>query len=138
MGDPEAQAILPRMQNDFLELLLAVTENQLSTVKLEWKDQDCVCVVIASQGYPEEYEVGKRIAGLSAARENPDIHVFHAGTKHEDGHFVTAGGRVLNVVGCGKGIFEALSKTYHTVDKIFFDNMYYRKDIGHKAARIFQ
>jgi len=138
LGDPETQAILPRMKNDLLELLLAVTQNQLSAVKLEWKDEDCVCVVIASQGYPEEYETGKTIAGLSAARENPDIQVFHAGTKQEEGHFVTAGGRVLNVVGCGKGIFEALSKTYHAVDKIFFDNMYYRKDIGHKAARIFQ
>ena len=138
LGDPETQAILPRMKNDLLEIFLAVVENRLSAVKLEWRDEDCVCVVIASQGYPEEYEVGKRIAGLSSARENSDIQIFHAGTKQENGHLVTAGGRVLNVVGCGKGIFEALSKTYHAVDKIFFDNMYYRKDIGHKAARMFQ
>ncbi|MBI2094773.1 MAG: phosphoribosylamine--glycine ligase [Candidatus Omnitrophica bacterium] len=136
LGDPETQVLLPRLKNDLLEVLLAAAGGRLSEVKLEWKDEDCVCVVIASQGYPEEYETGKKIAGVSTARENPDIQVFHAGTKQKDGHLVTAGGRVLNVVGSGRGIFEALSKTYHAVDKLFFDKMYYRKDIGYKAASV--
>ncbi len=138
LGDPETQAILPRLKNDLLELMLATVNNSLSGVKLEWKDEDCVCVVIASQGYPEEYEVGKKIAGLASAKEHPEIHVFHAGTKRLGGDIVTAGGRVLNVVGSGRGMFEALSRTYEAVDKIFFDKMYYRKDIGHKAVRIFK
>ncbi len=136
LGDPETQVLLPRLKNDLLELLLAAVDERLSQVELEWKDEDCVCVVIASQGYPEEYEVGKKIVGISAAKEDSDIHIFHAGTKHRANDLVTAGGRVLNVVGCGRGMFEALSKTYHAVDKIFFDKMYYRKDIGHKAAKI--
>ncbi len=136
LGDPEAQVILPRLKNDFLELLLAATDGHLSDINLEWKDENCVSVVIASQGYPDEYEVGKRIAGIPTAKEDPEILIFHAGTKRENGDLVTAGGRVLNVVGCGRGIFEALSKTYQAVDKIFFDGMYYRKDIGHKAVRV--
>jgi phosphoribosylamine--glycine ligase len=138
LGDPETQAILPRLENDLLEILLAATEERLSSAKLLWKDEDCVCVVVASQGYPDEYEVGKKIAGVSIAKEDPAIHVFHAGTKRQNGDWVTAGGRVLNVVGTGRSIFEALSKTYNAVDKIFFEKMYYRKDIGHRAAKAVQ
>ena len=136
LGDPEAQVILPRLENDFLEVILATIEERLSSVDLKWKNENCVCVVLTSEGYPEEYEVGKRIAGLSSVKELPNVHVFHAGTKRQNGGLVTAGGRVLNVVGLGRGIFEALSRTYEAVEKIFFDNMYYRKDIGHKAAKV--
>ncbi len=136
LGDPEAQVILPRLENDLLEVILAALEERLSLIKLQWKDENCVCVVLTSEGYPDEYEVGKRIAGLSSVKELSSIHVFHAGTKRQNGDFVTAGGRVLNVVGLGRGIFEALSRTYEAVDKIFFESMYYRKDIGHKAAKV--
>ncbi len=136
LGDPETQVILPRLKNDLLEVLLAAADGKLADVKLEWKDEDCVCVVIASEGYPEAYEVGKRIAGIQTAKENADINVFHAGTKRQGDELLTAGGRVLNVVGCGRGIFEALSRTYNAVDKIFFDKMYYRKDIGYRATRV--
>ena len=136
LGDPETQAILPRMKNDLLEVMLATVEERLYSIKLEWKDEDCVCVVIASEGYPEPYETGKKISGISIAREDKDIQVFHAGTKRENGELVTSGGRVLNVVGSGRSFFEALSKTYNAVEKIFFDKMVYRKDIGHRAARI--
>ncbi len=135
LGDPEAQAILPRLENDLLELILSVVEGRLSGQELRWKDRDCVCVVIASGGYPENYESGKKISGISMAKEDPDIHIFHAGTKKVNGELVTAGGRVLNVVGCGNGIFEALSKTYQAVENIFFDKMVYRKDIGHRAKK---
>ncbi|HXV18870.1 MAG TPA: phosphoribosylamine--glycine ligase [Candidatus Omnitrophota bacterium] len=138
LGDPETQVILPRLKNDLLEVLLATVEERLGPVHLQWSEEDCVCVVIASEGYPEEYEVGKRIAGIAAAREDSHIHIFHSGTKTQEGHLVTAGGRVLGVSGSGRGIFEALSRTYTAVDKIFFDKMYYRKDIGHRAARIFR
>ena len=136
LGDPEAQVILPRLKNDLLEIFLAAVEGHLSQIKLEWRDEDCVCVVIASEGYPEAYDVGKKIAGLSTAKENPGIQVFHAGTKRQNGDLVTAGGRVLNVVGSGQGIFEALSRTYNAVDMIFFDKMSYRKDIGYRATRV--
>ncbi len=135
LGDPETQAILPRMKNDLLELLLAAVTESLAGVRLEWEDEDCVCVVIAAEGYPETAITGKKIRGISAARETPGIHVFHAATKKEGADIVSAGGRVLNVVGRGRGIFEALSKTYNAVDKIFFEKMVYRKDIGHRATR---
>ncbi len=136
LGDPETQVILPRLENDLLELILATVEERLSEVKLQWKDEDCVCVVIASEGYPDEYETDKKIAGISNARENPDIQVFHAGTKRVNGELFTSGGRVLNVVGSGRSIFEALSKTYSAVEKIFFDKMVYRKDIGSHAVKV--
>ncbi len=136
LGDPETQAILPRLENDFLELLLAAAEERLNEITLKWKDEDCVCVVIASEGYPEEYDTDKRIAGIPTAKEDPAIQVFHAGTKRVGGELYTAGGRVLNVVGSGRSIFEALSKTYNAVNHIFFEKMVYRKDIGHRAAKI--
>lgn len=136
LGDPETQAILPRLENDLLELIVAAAEERLPEITLRWKDEDCVCVVIASEGYPESYETDKKITGLAGAVENPDIHVFHAGTKRANGDLFTAGGRVLNVVGSGRGIFEALSKTYSAVEKIFFDKMIYRKDIGSRATKV--
>jgi phosphoribosylamine---glycine ligase len=136
LGDPETQAILPRLENDLLEILLAAVDGRLDQIQLKWKNEDCVCVVIASEGYPEEYETDKRIAGIGTAKEKGGIQVFHAGTKKKDGELVTAGGRVLGVVGSGRSIFEALSKTYEAVDKIFFEKMVYRKDIGHRAAKV--
>ncbi len=136
LGDPETQAILPRMKNDLLDVILAATAEGLAQIQFQWHEEDCVCVVVASHGYPEDYQVGKKISGLSSIKEDNNIHVFHAGTKRQNGDFLTAGGRVLNVVGSGRGIFEALSRTYSAVDKIFFDQMYYRKDIGYKAARV--
>ncbi|MBI4352824.1 MAG: phosphoribosylamine--glycine ligase, partial [Candidatus Omnitrophica bacterium] len=138
LGDPEAQVLLPRMKNDLLEVLFACVEGKLSTIRLEWKEETVVCVVIASGGYPADYEVDKKIAGLSMAKEEPGVLIFHAGTKRQNGELVTAGGRVLNVVGHGRGMFEALSRTYNAVNKIFFDKMYYRKDIGHRAVRVFR
>ena len=136
LGDPETQVILPRLKSDLLDIFLATVETRLSQVKPEWKDEHCVCVVIAAEGYPDSYEVGRKIAGLHTAKEQPNIQIFHAGTKRQNGDMVTAGGRVLNVVGSGRGIFEALSRAYSAVDMIFFDKMYYRKDIGYKATRV--
>ncbi len=137
LGDPETQVILPRMENDFLELIDLAMAGRLEEAKLKWLDEDCVCVVVVAQGYPEHYDTGKKISGLSIAKEKPGIQIFHAGTRSENAQIVTAGGRVLNVVGCSaRGIFEALSKSYEAVDKIYFDKMYFRKDIGHRATKV--
>jgi phosphoribosylamine---glycine ligase len=135
LGDPETQVILPRLKNDFLDLLDAAIDGRLSEVSLEWEDEDCVCVVIAAGGYPDAYESGARIAGIENARAIEGIQVFHAGTKRGSDGFVTAGGRVLNVVGSGRSLFEALSRTYSAVERIFFDKMHYRTDIGHRATK---
>ncbi len=135
-GDPETQAILPRMKSDIIEPIEAVIEGRLAPVKLDWDSRSCVCVVLASGGYPGKYEKGKRIAGLEEVRKIQDIVVFHAGTKRENaGGFVTNGGRVLGVVGLAGEIEETIRKTYGAVEKISFDGMRYRKDIGRRAVR---
>lgn len=135
-GDPETQAILPRIKSDFAEVLMAVAEGDLSGRKIEWDERECVSVVLASGGYPGSYEKGKEITGLEEATKAGAI-VFHAGTKLEGERVVTSGGRVLNVVGLGSDIREAIEKAYEGVDKIHFEGMHYRKDIAHRAlARI--
>lgn len=135
-GDPETQAILPRIKSDFAEVLMAVAEGDISGKTIEWDERECVCVVLASGGYPGSYEKGKEIRGLKEASRAGAI-VFHAGTKLEDGKIVTSGGRVLNIVGLGSDIREAIEKTYEGVSKINFEDMHYRKDIAHRAlARI--
>jgi phosphoribosylamine--glycine ligase len=135
-GDPETQAILPRMKSDLAELVMGVANGDLSGKTIEWDERECVCVVLASGGYPGNYEKGKRITGLKEAI-NEGALIFHAGTRLENGEPVTSGGRVLNVVGMGRGIKEAAANTYRAVSKIHFDGMHYRKDIGYRAiARI--
>jgi len=131
-GDPETQVILPRLRSDLAKLLLAAAEGDISGIEPEWDDRECVCVVISSGGYPGEYEKGKAIKGLSEAEEEGAT-VFHAGTRYEGDSLVTSGGRVLNVVGMGEDIKEAVANTYKAVEKIDFENMHYRKDIGHRA-----
>jgi phosphoribosylamine--glycine ligase len=135
-GDPETQVILPRMKSDLAELLMAAAKGDLSGRSVEWEEDECVCVVLASAGYPGGYEKGKKISGLKEAEEAGAV-VFHAGTKAENGEIYTSGGRVLNVVGKGRGIKEAVANTYKAVEKIHFEGMHYRKDIGYKAiARV--
>ncbi|MFA6350452.1 MAG: phosphoribosylamine--glycine ligase, partial [Candidatus Omnitrophota bacterium] len=140
-GDPETQAILPRLRSDIVEVMLAVAEGRLSAYQdLEWEAKACVCVVCASGGYPGEYQIDKEIIGLDEAGKLPDTVVFHAGTKRRTKYegrrtIVTSGGRVLGVTGCGLTIKEAINKTYQTVGKIKFDGMHYRKDIGYRALR---
>lgn len=135
LGDPETQVILPRLKSDLLDVLDKAVAGRLGEMELEWSEEDCVCVVIVAEGYPGDYETGKKISGLSEASRQTDIQIFHAGTRAQEGAVWTAGGRVLNVVGRGRGILEALSSTYGAVDKIFFERMYYRKDIAHRATR---
>jgi phosphoribosylamine--glycine ligase len=134
-GDPEAQALLVRMKSDIVPIMLATVSGKLDTVGLEWYPQASVCVVIASGGYPGNYIKGKEITGLDLLKNQKDIHVFHAGTKFENGKIVTDGGRVLNVVASGDGIRETQKKVYDAVSKISFEGAYYRKDIANKAIK---
>lgn len=136
-GDPETQAIIPRLKSDLVEIMLATANKSLSKVsragELVWDARACVCVVCASKGYPGDYEKGKEISGLGQAAEMQDIVVFHAGTKKEGSKILTSGGRVLGVTGLGNTIKEAIDKTYKAVEKINFEGMQYRRDIGSKA-----
>jgi len=134
-GDPEAQAVLPRMNNDIVELMLASCEGRVDTVELEWDKRSCVCVVISSGGYPGEYEKGKEISGLEKAEKMTDTFVFHAGTKKEGKKIVTSGGRVLGVTSLGNGIDGAIERVYKAVDKIDFERCFFRRDIGSKAFK---
>lgn len=144
-GDPETQAVLPRLKSDILEAMLATSEEKLSKVRklggLKWDNRSCVCVVCASGGYPGNYEKGKEILGLEEAAKMEELVVFHAATKElrgQDGKrskILTNGGRVLGVTGLGSTIKEAIDKTYQGVRKIHFEGMHYRKDIGRKAVK---
>jgi len=134
-GDPESQAIFPRLKGDLVEAIEATIDGRLDKVKLEWDERPCVCVVMASGGYPGSYEKGKEIFGLEKTKDLKDIVIFHAGTRKEDNRILTNGGRVLGVTGLGNDIREAVDKTYSAINLISFDNMYYRKDIGKKALK---
>lgn len=132
-GDPEAQVILTRMKSDIVPIMLATISGGLDNVDLEWLPQASVCVVMASGGYPGQYDNGKEIKGLDSLKNQEGISVFHAGTKSGNGKIVTNGGRVLNVVACGEDIKEAQKKVYEAVSKISFDGAHYRRDIASKA-----
>ncbi len=129
-GDPETQVILPRLESDLVEAIEASIDGGLDEIRLKWNKRSCVCVVMASGGYPGNYEKGKEIFGLDKVKNLEDIIVFHAGTKKENGRYFTNGGRVLGVTGLGASIEDAKDYTYKAVELISFDKMYYRKDIG--------
>lgn len=134
-GDPETQVILPRLDADLVDIMVAVAEGKPEDVRLAWRDEWAVCVVLASQGYPKAYEKGKKITGIEAAEELPGVTVFHAGTKRDaHGDLVTAGGRVLNVVALGATFEEARARAYEACDRIDFEGKQFRTDIGLKAA----
>lgn len=134
-GDPELQAILPLMKSDLVPLLDDAVEGRLSTTQCQWHPWSCVCVVLASGGYPGDYQIGKEIQGLEPLKGRPDLFVFHGGTKKDKNHFVSWGGRVLNVVGLGPDLESALKRTYESISAIGFDGMFYRKDIGFRALK---
>ena len=128
-GDPETQVVLPRLKTDLCDIFNAVVDGTLDKINIEWTDDACVCVVIASGGYPESYQKGKEITIGDIAE---DILIFHAGTAIKDGKLVTSGGRVLGVTAKGKDIHEARAKAYEAVSNIHFDGAFYRTDIGIK------
>jgi phosphoribosylamine--glycine ligase len=132
-GDPETQAILPRLKSDIIELMEASIDDEIDMVSLDWDERPCVSVVISSGGYPGEYETGYEIDGLEALEKAKDVCVFHAGTKSADGRIVTSGGRVLNVTALGYDIKDAIDKCYNAVNLIEFEGMHFRRDIGHRA-----
>lgn len=137
LGDPEAQVILPRLASDLVPALEASLAGTLDRIVLEWRPEACVCVVMASGGYPGAYRTGYPIRGLDAANARPDTMVFHAGTALVEGQWVTHGGRVLGVTALGKDLREAVRRAYEAVGDISFQDAYYRRDIGYRAlARI--
>jgi phosphoribosylamine--glycine ligase len=137
LGDPEAQAVLPLLETDLFDLLFACATGTLRSVELRHHSASAVCVVMASRGYPDSYEIGKPIAGLDAIRPESGIVVFHAGTKRENGKIVSSGGRVLGVtaIGYGDDLEGTIGTAYSAVKTISFDGAYYRSDIGQKGLK---
>ncbi len=129
-GDPETQVVLPRMQNDIVEVFEACVDGTLDKITLDFADNAAVCVVLASDGYPEKYEKGFPISGLETFNDKEGYYVFHAGTKCNDGVIVTNGGRVLGVTALGTDLKDARKNAYEATDWIAFDNKYKRNDIG--------
>ena len=133
-GDPETQVILPRLGSDLLELMLAANEEDLIGREVVWSADKAVCVVLASEGYPETPSTGDEITGLENIPSG--VYVYHAATEERDGRFFTAGGRVLNVVGTGPTIIEARARAYAAVEQIHFEGMQYRTDIAMEAIEL--
>lgn len=129
-GDPETQVVLPRMKNDIIDVFEACIDGTLDKIDLEFEDNAAVCVVLASDGYPEKYEKGKLIIGLEAFDNNPGYYCFHAGTKRTDEGFVTNGGRVLGITATGSDLKTARANAYKATEWVSFENKYMRHDIG--------
>lgn len=129
-GDPETQVVLPRMKNDIVEVFEACIDGTLDKVDLQFEDNAAVCVVLASDGYPEHYDKGFVINGLDRFNDDEGYYVFHAGTKNTDSGIVTNGGRVLGVTAKGKDLFEARANAYKATEWVEFENKYMRHDIG--------
>jgi phosphoribosylamine--glycine ligase len=134
-GDPETQVFLPRLKTDLVEMIEAVIDGRLSDCPLEWREEAAVCVVMASGGYPGDYEKGKEIRGIESAESVEGVTVFHAGATRVDGRLVTAGGRVLGVTALGADVRAAREKAYAAVERITFAGAHYRRDIAAKALR---
>ena len=132
-GDPETQVVLPLLETDLVDIMEAVWEEKLDALDIKWSEKSCACVVMASGGYPEKYETGKPISGLDENGQSAGAYVYHAGTKLEEGTFLTAGGRVLGVTATGDTLKEALDKAYAAVETISFEKAHYRRDIGARA-----
>jgi phosphoribosylamine--glycine ligase len=133
-GDPETQAILPRMKSDLLPLLIATIEGRLENVAIEFDSRIAVTVILASGGYPGKYETEKLIEGLESAAQLPDVQIFHAGTKRQDGKTVTSGGRVLAITAMGDSVTQARERAYTAINQIHFDGCHFRRDIALRPA----
>lgn len=134
-GDPETQVVLPRLKTDIMDIFEAINNETLSDLDIEWSDEACTCVIMASGGYPKSYPKGIEIKGLTEGQLD-GVTVYHAGTAIADGKLVTSGGRVLGVTALGDTLEKALEKSYNAVEKINFENAHYRKDIGQKALNV--
>lgn len=136
-GDPETQVVLPRLKTDIVDIFESIDNETLSELDVEWSDDACACVIMASGGYPKSYPKGIEITGLTNGQLD-GVTVYHAGTKLENGKLVTAGGRVLGVTALGDTLENALKKSYEVVEKIHFDGAHYRHDIGKRALEAFK
>lgn len=132
-GDPEAQALLPLLATDLAEVFLAACAGRLEEVPVRWTEGSSCCVVLASEGYPEQPVRGRRISGLARLEGRPGVLVFHAGTEERDGALYTAGGRVLSIVGLGDTLSAACEAAYRAVEEVHFEGMHFRRDIGRRA-----
>jgi phosphoribosylamine--glycine ligase len=134
-GDPECQAILPRLETDLLDVLVATCHGQLSEIDLRWTPGASCCIVLAAPGYPDTPRAGLPISGLDEAAAVEGVHVFHAGTKRDaEGRLVTAGGRVLSIVGLGADLAQARGRAYEAADRVHFEGKLFRRDIGEGVA----
>ena len=131
-GDPEAQVVLPRLKSDLAEIMLACVNGTLDQTDIEWDTGAAVCVVMASGGYPKQYETEYPISGLDEVAKLDDVVVFHAGTKDSEQGIVTSGGRVLGVTALEDDLDSAIARSYQAVKRIHFQNAHYRTDIGIK------
>lgn len=131
-GDPETQVVLPRLKTDIVDIFEAIDNETLSDLDVEWSDDACACVIMASGGYPKSYPKGIEITGLSNGQLD-GVTVYHAGTKLQDNKLVTSGGRVLGVTALGDTLENALKKSYDAVEKIHFEGAHFRRDIGKRA-----
>ncbi|MDO8428771.1 MAG: phosphoribosylamine--glycine ligase [Candidatus Diapherotrites archaeon] len=134
LGDPEAQVVLALLESDLLEIIEGCCKSKLSQVQVKWKNDVCVCVVLASPGYPEKPEIGKQIFGLDSVFSK-NIEILHAATIKKDGQFFSNGGRVLNVIATAPNLAQAITDVYAAVSQISFEGMQYRKDIGKKGLK---
>ncbi len=132
-GDPETQVIMARMRSDIVPILQQCASGTLGDTRIEWAKEPAVCVVLASKGYPDTPETGKVISGLDALKEWSDVVVYHAATKREDDGVKTVGGRVLGVTALGANLESAIARAYEAIDRVKFDGMLYRRDIGARA-----
>lgn len=134
-GDPEMQAVLPRLENDIVELFEATINNKLSSIELKWKEEWAVCVIAASDGYPGKYEKGKVINNIELIKENNETIIFYAGVAEKDKKLITNGGRVLGLTTLDILLSDAIKKNYEYLKRIHFDGIYYRRDIGYRALK---
>ena len=138
-GDPEAQAVLPRLKSDLLPVLAEIAGGSLSTENLEWHEKACVAIVIASGGYPGFYHTGFPIHGIPSVSRQEDFFVFHAGTVfNEKKEVTTAGGRVLALAALGENLRTAHDRAYHLVGNIKFEGSFFRRDIARRAMEVFR
>lgn len=133
LGDPETQPVLARLDSDLVDIAMAISDERLADIRVEWRKDAAVCVVLAAGGYPGKYEKGKVISGLEEAAVGGDVFLFHAGTEFRDGDIVTSGGRVLGVTATGRNIKAARELAYQAVGEIRFEGMHYRRDIADRA-----
>jgi len=134
-GDPETQALLPRLKSDLAEMLLAAAQGRLQEIRPVWDTRAAACVVLASQGYPGKYDMGREITGLKEIEDLPETLLFHAGSKREGERWITVGGRVFSCVGLGDTLEQALERAYAAAEKINFEGKHFRRDIGARALK---